>query len=161
MLFRSEAGWLHLPTASGGLTVNGSQGQSITSMTNDSVNSWLTYGALKFLLPAGHDITLFGKVGAAYRSLHFGLPQEIVSPASGSGNLPSNVSSNGHYWAPVFATGVEYNNDNWLMGIQYLYLPGNDCINNGAAGALQGFGAPNAAPEVNLYTGFVGYQFSV
>jgi hypothetical protein len=92
-----------------------------------------------------NDLDLFGKVGVAYRALTY-TPNNITG-----------VTGNGHYWAPVFGAGLQYNWGSWMVGGQYTYLPGNSEVNNGNTA----FGAPNAAPEVNMYTGFLGYKFNV
>ncbi|OGT32708.1 MAG: hypothetical protein A3C44_00325 [Gammaproteobacteria bacterium RIFCSPHIGHO2_02_FULL_39_13] len=141
-----EGGWFYIPQVKGagtGIVVN--TFSAATALTG-TINSWFAYTAAKLSVPVMDDLDLFGKVGVAYRGLTY------------SPNTIQGVTGHGHYWAPVFGTGIQYTlNDAWLFGAQYMYLPGNSEVNY----ANTAFGAPNAAPEINMYTGFIGYKFNV
>lgn len=142
-----EGGWFYVPKVSGNGTAVAvpAGGTSYTSASSETVKSWFAYTAAKLTVPVMSDFDLFGKVGVAYRSLKY------------SPNTISGVTGNGHYWAPVFGAGLQYNWGSWLLGAQYTYLPGNSEVNPGNTS----FGAPNAAPEINMYTAFLGYKFNV
>lgn len=149
-----EGGWMYLPEVKG--THNTAVNRTITGLANGAtanVKSWMAYAAAKFSVPVMENLNLFGKVGVAYRSLKYSVSQTVAGLANSTGK--------GHYWTPVFAAGLQYMMQNWIVGAQYLYLPGHASVNRGSTGQMAVTGAPNAAPEVNLYTGFVGYQFNV
>lgn len=139
-----EGGWFYVPKVTGNGTGTSVGGNSYTT-TGAYVKSWFAYTAAKLTVPVMDNFDLFGKVGVAYRALSY------------SPNTISGVTGNGHYWAPVFGTGLQYNWGSWMLGAQYTYLPGNSEVNPGNTS----FGAPNAAPEINMYTGFLGYKFNV
>ncbi|OGT46851.1 MAG: hypothetical protein A3E82_05515 [Gammaproteobacteria bacterium RIFCSPHIGHO2_12_FULL_38_11] len=141
-----EAGWFYIPQVTGGATGDLS---SVIGSTA-TVNSWFAYMAGKLSVPVMDNLDLFGKIGVAYRSLSYSLSNTTVASLNA-------VSGNGGYWAPVFGAGIQYLWGSWIVGGQYMYLPGNSAINNSNAS----FGAPNAAPEINQYTGFLGYKFNV
>lgn len=137
-----EGGWFYLPQVKGAPTALG----ALAKMTGTAkIDSWFAYGAAKLSVPVMENLDLFGKMGVAYRSLKY------------SGVSINGVTGNGHYWSPLFATGLQYNWGSWQLGGQYAYLPGNSESNSG--NAL--FGAPNSAPEVHLLTAFLGYKFNV
>ena len=142
-----EGSWFHLPEVTGKGT---GAIQSTTTSQSASINSWVADLAAKLSVPVMENLDLFGKVGLAYRQLTYSLPSVA------SVTLKA-VTNDGHYWTPLFGTGIQYTWNNWLFGAQYTYLPGDSTINHG----YTGFGAPDAAPEANLYTGFVGYKFNV
>ncbi|EKD92360.1 MAG: outer membrane protein [uncultured bacterium] len=148
--FALELGWFWLPNVSGGFT-----SWSSTASTNGgaTVRSWFAYTAAKLSVPVIENLDLFGKIGVAYRNLSYSVPS---TPAA-----LQNVTGDGGYWAPLFGAGIQYDWNNWLIGAQYLYLPGNNSVNYGAPAPFNNSGAPNAAPEANLYTGFLGYKFNV
>ncbi len=148
-----EAGWLYLPEVKGSGTGSGTA-VSFTSSQTAKVHSWLLYGAAKFSVPMVKNMQLFGKVGAAYRSLTYTVP-------SNSNTGFNAMTKAGGYWAPVFAAGMQYTRNGWLLGFQYLHLPGNKHYNSGVAvdGAVIN-GGPDSAPEVNMYTAYLGYQYS-
>lgn len=143
----AEAGWFYIPQVK-----SEGSGSTIDSLVNASsvkgtLHSWFAYMAAKLTVPVMENFDLFGKIGVAYRSIKY-------SPH----NTIAGVTSHGHYWAPVFATGLQYTfAEAWMVGAQYMHLPGNSEINN----ARSAFGAPNAAPELNQYTAFLGYKFNV
>ncbi|OGT41425.1 MAG: hypothetical protein A3F13_06850 [Gammaproteobacteria bacterium RIFCSPHIGHO2_12_FULL_40_19] len=140
-----EGGWFYIPKVSGNGTGTTVGGLTQASTASGNIKSWFAYTAAKLTVPVMNNLDLFGKVGVAYRALTY------------SPNTISGVTGNGHYWAPVFGTGLQYNWGSWMLGAQYTYLPGNSSVNPGNTS----FGAPNAAPEVNMYTGFLGYKFNV
>ncbi|MCX7121341.1 MAG: hypothetical protein NTZ67_06160 [Gammaproteobacteria bacterium] len=140
-----EGGYFYLPSVCADST-------SVTAGVSGTakVNSWFAYTAAKFSVPVMDNLDLFGKMGVAYRALSYSL--------SGTRTAAINsVAGNGSYWAPVFGAGIQYLWNSWIIGGQYTYLPGNSSVNPSSTS----FGAPNAAPEVNLYTGFLGYKFNV
>lgn len=139
-----EGGWFHAPQVKGAVTALGTLVEPVDSTAK--ISSWFAYMAGRFTVPVMNDFDLFGKVGVAYRSLTQSIPTAI-----------SGVSDHGHYWSPLFATGLEYNWGQWRVGAQYTHLDGNSSVNYGNAF----LGAPNAAPAVNMYTGFLGYTFNV
>lgn len=148
----AEAGWFYLPRVSAkgsGSAVNGAAVQSATTSAN--VRSWFAYVAAKLTVPTiiVDHLDLFGKVGVAYRALKYG--------TSSTDATLKAVMGNGHYWAPVFGAGIQYSWENWMLGAQYMFLPSNTNVNY----ASTNFGAPDAAPAVNLGTVFVGYKFAV
>lgn len=145
-----EGGWFYIPKVSGHGTGTSVGSTSYTSASTETVKSWFAYTAAKLTVPVVSDFDLFGKVGVAYRSLRY-------SPSLSS--ITGNVTGCGHYWAPVFGAGLQYNWGSWMLGGQYTYLPGNSEANS--ASSSSAFGAPNAAPEINMYTGFLGYKFNV
>lgn len=157
-----EAGWLHLPSVDASITtsginvpVNGTLPAGLTA----SVDSWLAYSAMRFTLPVCDQISVFGKVGVGFRQLAYTVPSSFIS----EGQVTTGIGL-GQYWAPIFATGVEYNDRRWILGAQYLYFPGNDKQNYGAefnGGVIQGYGVPNAAPEVSMYSLFGGYELTI
>ncbi|MCX7125781.1 MAG: hypothetical protein NTU49_08610 [Gammaproteobacteria bacterium] len=148
-----EAGWFYLPQVKGGVTANGitPAGGGLAATDTAKINSWFAYTAAKLTVPVMTNLDLFGKIGVAYRALTYKMPADF------NANVPGDVSGNGHIWSPLFGTGIQYVWGSWLVGAQYTYLPSNDEVNYGNTN----FGAPNAAPAVNLYTGFLGYSFNV
>jgi hypothetical protein len=141
-----EGGWFYIPQVSGNATGN----LGSTSGTSAEINSWFAYMAAKLSVPVMQDLDLFGKVGVAYRSLSYNMP-------SGTSTALQNVTGDGNYWSPVFGTGLQYFFGDWSVGAQYTYLPGNTNVNYGN----NTYGAPDAAPEINMYTAFLGYKFNV
>lgn len=144
-----ESGWFHVPEVKGRATSYATQNSYASAGNTATVNSWFAYTAAKLSVPVMDNMDLFGKVGVAYRALTYRVPAATRALAVPVGN--------GHYWAPVFATGLQYNWEDWQLGAQFLHLPGNAEVNY----ANTSYGAPNAAPEINMYTGFVGYKFDV
>jgi hypothetical protein len=147
----AEAGWFYVPQVKGeGTTVVVGDLPAQATSVKSKVNSWFAYMAAKLSVPVMENFDLFGKVGVAYR----GLSYSPAAPAS----VPGGITNKGGYWAPVFGTGLQYTfAQAWMVGAQYMYLPGNSEVNYGNTS----FGAPNAAPEINMYTGFLGYKFNV
>lgn len=146
-----EGGWFYVPKVSGTGSGNAIGGTSFTSANSATVKSWFAYTAAKLSVPVMDNLDLFGKVGVAYRALTYS--------KSATNTTLNSVTGNGHYWAPVFGAGIQYNWASWILGAQYMYLPGNTEVNY--ASTSQAFGAPDAAPEINMYTGFLGYRFNV
>lgn len=142
-----EAGWFHIPQVKGAVTAYGEAAPfDIAAGSTAKVNSWFAYMAAKLTVPVMENLDLFGKVGVAYRAQTYSLPVSATSPG------------HGHYWAPVFATGMQYTfAQDWMVGAQYMHLAGNSKVNP----SILLFGAPNAAPSLNQYTAFVGYKFNV
>ena len=148
-----EAGWFHLPTVTGGSTRN-NIGATGAQTGTAAIKSWFAYAAARLNVPfVWDDLELFGKVGVAYRSLSYALSSPTVAMTS--------ITGNGHYWAPVFGVGTQYTWGDWLFGGQYMFLPSNSSVNLSGTVTANTFGAPNAAPSVNLFTLFVGYKFAV
>jgi hypothetical protein len=145
-----EGGWFYLPQVKGapsGTTLAALYTAAAGSTAK--ISSGFAYMAAKLTVPVVNSFDLFGKIGVAYRYLSYsGVSYAATNPG---------VTGKGAYWAPVFATGLQYGWGSWLVGAQYTYLPGQSSINYSNVN----FGAPNAAPEVNLYTGFLGYKFNV
>lgn len=132
-----ELGWMYLPRVNGDATVNaGTPGSTM------HINSWVAYGAARLNLPVLRNVELFGKAGAAYRWMHSYAPSDALA-----------MAGHGEYWSPVFGVGLQLTNDAWRFGVQYLFISSNNRINYNS-----GVGAPNAAPAVNMYTAFIGYQ---
>lgn len=146
--FALELGYFYLPTTSGGSTANTIGG--VNAAGGITVNSWLGYLDAKLSVPIVENFDLFGKVGAAYRQLYYSFSGTFTGPMK-------SISGPGSYWTPIFATGANYYWGNFILGAQYTYLPGN----NQVQGNNTAFGAPNSAPEANLYTGTLGYKFNV
>lgn len=146
-----EGGAYYLPkveAAGTGVSVGGTT-SVLTTVTGYPVYSWFGYMAAKLSVAVADNLDLYGKIGAAYRALYYGTPNGVSL---------NQFASDGSYWAPLFGAGLQYTWDmNWMVGAQYLYLPGNTNVNN----VNTAFGAPNAAPEANLYTAFLGYKFMV
>lgn len=142
-----EAGWFYLPSVTAAVTAAGVSAGA-TAGTSATVKSWVLYAAAKLSVSIMNNLDLFGKIGVGYRSLKY-------SGVTGSALIA--VAGNGHYWLPLFATGLEYTVDSWLLGAQYSYITGNTAVNH----ANTSYGAPNAAPSANLYTAFLGYKFNV
>ena len=147
-----EAGWFYIPKV-GGTALGAVTPGTITTSGSASVKSWFAYTAAKLSVPVMDNFDLFGKIGVAYRTLDYSLSNTATVNAT----TLNSVTGNGHYWAPVFGAGLQYNWGNWMLGAQYMFLPANTKVNY----ANTAFGAPDAAPAVNLYTGFVGYKFNV
>lgn len=146
-----EGGWFYLPKVEGSTTGHAVHSSAVATGTA-TVKSWFAYTAAKFSVPFVVDgLDLFGKLGVAYRSLKYS------TSVTSTDSVLLNVIGNGHYWAPVFGAGIQYNWGSWLVGAQYMYLPGNSSVNNNNTN----FGAPNAAPEVHMGTAFLGYKFEV
>lgn len=145
--FAAEGGWFYLPEVKGGVTGNGTT-DGFAANSTATISSWLAYAAMKMSVAVMDHTFLFGKFGVAYRSL------DATIPAGGSAGFRA-VAGQGHYWAPIFMAGMQYNWGGWIFGAQYLHLPGNAELNQSAGNT----GAPDAAPQVNMYTAFVGYQF--
>lgn len=146
----AEAGWFYIPQVKAVGSTSTVNGVSFAGTATGKVDSWFAYMAAKLSVPVMEHFDLFGKVGVAYRGLTYS-PKASTAIAGG-------VTNNGHYWAPVFGAGLQYTfAEAWLVGAQYMYLPGNSEVNYGNTS----FGAPNAAPEVNMYTAFLGYKFNV
>lgn len=151
-----EGGWMYLPRVRGAVTALGTTGATgvggvtFAALSTATVKSWLAYAAAKLSVPVAENFSLYGKIGAGYRALNYAVPATTLGALTG-------VGLHGHYWAPVFGAGLQYCWGSWQLGAQYLHLPGDSRVNY----ANTAFGAPNAAPEVNLYTGFLGYKFNV
>src|SRR3990167_10467743 len=125
-----EGGYIYLPSTSGGSTSATKNGiQAGGGMT---IRSWAAYLAAKLSVAVVENIDLFGKIGVAYRKLNYSLNGSSV------GNFTA-LTSNGHYWTPIFMTCAEYTWGNWLLGAQYTYLPANNQVNS----KNNSFGAPN------------------
>lgn len=149
--FGVEGGWVYLPTVDARGTGNAVNSATVPTTSTTDVSSWALYLAAKIMLPLYDGINLYGKAGAAYRHLSYGAlyttpPNGIVS-----------VNTSGYYFAPLFAVGVGYTISNWLLSVQYMFIASNTDVNN----ANSNFGAPDAAPAVNLLTGTVGYRFDL
>ena len=146
-----EGGWFYIPQVKGPGTgvAYPAGGTTAATTVTATIKSWFAYTAAKLSVPVMTNFDLFGKVGVAYRALSY-------SAVTTTGTAIS-VTGKGHYWAPVFAAGLQYNWASWIFGAQYTYLPGNSAVNN----SNTNYGAPNAAPEINMYTGFLGYKFNV
>ncbi|MDP1573717.1 MAG: hypothetical protein Q8L78_02110 [Coxiellaceae bacterium] len=142
-----EAGWFYLPTVNVEGTGNSIGGVTIPASATADVSSWMLYLAGKLSIPVMEHVDLYGKIGAGYRRMTYSDINTALSAFAGAG----------HYWAPVFAAGVDYTLSAWIFGFQYTYIPGDSEANNGNAI----YGAPDAAPDVNLYTAFVGYKFTI
>ncbi|OGT26909.1 MAG: hypothetical protein A2624_02225 [Gammaproteobacteria bacterium RIFCSPHIGHO2_01_FULL_42_8] len=153
----AEAGWFYQVKVSGNGTTLATNGVASQSGNSLNVHSWFAYMAARLNVALADDFDLFGKVGVGYRALSY----SRTNQASGGGI--TGVTGNGSYWAPVFGTGVQYNWGDWMLGAQYLYFPANTDVNRTtASGVTAGaYGAPNAAPAIHTYTGFVGYKFAV
>ena len=153
-----EGAWYYLPEVAAAVTATGRASPfSVAAGNTIDAHSWVAYTAAKLSVPVADNVDLYGKVGVGYRGLTYSFTPG--TPAVVNANA---YSGNGHYWTPVFGTGVQYNWGSWMLGAQYLYVPGNDQRNNATpTAATTTGGAPNAAPEVNLYTGFLGYKFNV
>lgn len=151
-----EGGWFYIPQVKGTATTYGTtlREDPVPVGSTAKVSSWFAYMAAKLTVPLMNNFDLFGKVGVAYRALNYSYSNSAVGTTLANTYF---VSNNGHYWAPLFGAGLQYGWGQWLVGAQYTYLPGNSAVNWGSTG----FGAPNAAPEVNMYTGFLGYKFNV
>lgn len=145
-----EGGYTYLPSVSGGST--GTTIGGITASGGVAIRSWVAYLAAKLSVPVMEHLNLFGKVGAAYRRLNYA----VSGTASGTTSL-NPYRNNGHYWMPLFATGIQYDWHKWLLGAQYAYIPANNQVNT----TNVAFGAPNSAPDAHLYTGTLGYRFDV
>lgn len=156
----TEAGWFWLPNVGG--SSNGAGGIAANARGGLTVRSWFAYAAGKFSVPVVDHLDLFGKLGVAYRSLKYA---KSGSPVAGTAALSAALNAatgSGHYWAPLFGAGMQYDWSNWLLGVQYLYLPGYSGVNFNSAGTVYANGgAPNAAPPANLFTGSLGYKFNV
>lgn len=152
----AEAGWFWLPNVSG--DSNGVNGIAANATGGLTVRSWFAYAAGKFSVPVVDHLDLFGKLGVAYRSLKYAF--SVAPPVGGTLRI---VKGPGHYWAPLFGAGMQYDWSNWLLGVQYLYLPGYSQVNYAipAGTAFSNGGAPNAAPPAHLFTGSLGYKFNV
>lgn len=144
-----EGGWFYVPQVNAQGNGSASAPVNLNSANTATVKSWFAYTAAKLSVPVMDNLDLFGKVGVAYRSLSYTRSNANATLAA--------VTGKGHYWAPVFGAGIQYNWASWILGAQYMYLPGNTNVNY----ANTSFGAPDAAPEINMYTGFVGYRFNV
>ncbi|HLB56201.1 MAG TPA: hypothetical protein VJK30_02585 [Coxiellaceae bacterium] len=145
-----EGGWFYIPQVSANGT-GATPGTAASQLGQTAkVDSWFAYAAAKFTVPVVSTFDLFGKVGVAYRSLSYTVPAAITA-------MTGSVAGNGGYWAPVFGAGAQYGWGAWILGFQYMYLPGNSAVNYGNTS----FGAPNAAPELNQFTGSLGYKFDV
>lgn len=107
------------------------------------IHSWFIYLAGKITVPLYENFDLFGKVGVAYRQLSFNSP---TIPPLFLGSPPTQG-----YWDPVFAGGLNYMfTPNWTANLQYMRVP-----------AFLRNGDTRQAPSANLFTGGVGFQFSV
>ena len=142
-----EGGWFYLPQVSGAVTDFGHTNGNNPLNSTATINSGFAYLAAKLDISVLYNLDLFGKIGVAYRYLTYNVPAATSA---------LNIAGNGSNWSPVFSTGIEYICKNWLLGMQYLYLPGSSHVNN----AVGGFGAPNATPDSNLYTASLGYRFN-
>ena len=142
-----ESGWFYLPTVNVAGTGNAIGGQTIPGSSTGDVASWALYLAAKLSVPVMDSLGLYGKLGVSYRHLTY----------SGISSLLSTVSGTGYYWSPIFAAGLEYTLNTWLFGAQYAYIPAESGTNNANAT----YGAPDAAPQANLITAFVGYKFNI
>lgn len=113
-----------------------------------TVNNWFGYIGGRISVPIYQNIDLFGKVGAAWRSLNW--------TGAGAGALGLGNST---YWAPMFAVGGKYQiNDNWSVNVMYTRVAGNNTFsgNNNVFGVNS-----RLAPPVNMVTGGIGYEFAV
>jgi len=142
-----ESGWFYLPKVNAPGTNISIGSVTIPASATASVSSWMLYIAGKLSIPVIDSFDLYGKIGVGYRHMAY----------NGINSALSTLSGIGYYWTPVFAAGLEYTLDTWVLGAQYAYIPSNSEVNNANAT----YGAPNAAPEVNLVTGFVGYKLNI
>jgi len=148
-----ELGWFYLPEVKGAGTSSGAINTFAASQTA-KVHSWLAYGAAKLSVPMVSHVQLFGKVGAAYRSLKYTVP-------SGGNAGFVNLTKDGGYWSPIFAAGMQYTRNGWILGMQYVHILSNtDQNGNVARDGTVVNGGPDAAPAVNMYTAYLGYQYA-
>lgn len=107
------------------------QGQAL------SVTNWFVYGAFKITVPIWDSFDMFGKIGVFYRQQRF----------------RGAFESNSGYWRPLFAVGMSYTYaQSWIFGVQYMYLMTYGRLNGPIS---------RRAPAASLFTGSIGYMFSV
>lgn len=135
-----EGGWYYLPRVSG-----------TTNNVSAIARGWFTYGALKLSMPVHPDIYVFGKFGAAVRYTRLSARAALNHTLTGQ-VLPISA----HYWAPVFAVGMQYYLSwNWSINVQYLRLPGYQRLVSAASTNRLN------VPAVNLITAGLSVKFAV
>lgn len=142
-----ETGWYYLPT----LDYTVPLGNTVDVGNTLSIFSWLFYLGGKLMVPIYPNTFVFGKIAVAY----------ITNRASFSGEFSNAVSAvqlptNGNYWAPLFATGIEYNfRWHWLVNAQYIFV--KDFYHTPLGGSPNRIPSPNT----NLFTVGIGYKFAI
>lgn len=136
--FSGELGWDWIPQANG-------TGRILPVANNGlNVSSWVIYLAGKLDVPVMDNVDLFGKLGAAYRSLSWG--------GAGATGVALNPSGNTGYWSPMFGAGLQYSwNDNFYILAQWKHIMSN--INNASVS--------QRAPQADFFTLGLGYRFAV
>lgn len=136
--FSAEIGWDWIPEAKGSTAA--------VNNNNLTVQSWIFYLAGKLDVPLMDNLDLFGKFGAAYRSLDWAGAAAVGAPVA---TIPGGSQS---YWSPFFAAGGQYAfNDNLYMTLQWKHVSANN----------DGGNASEAAPSANFYTAGLGYRFAM
>jgi opacity protein-like surface antigen len=148
-----ETGWYYLPqvryTVPSGVGIL--LGSPALGGNNLVINSWLYYFGGKLMVPIYHRLYLFGKLAAAYINVRGSLTAGLSSIASAM-NLPTS----GNFWAPLFATGVQYDITwNWSVNLQYLFVEGNSHTPFGSTPTTL------PSPDTNLFTVGVAYKFAI
>lgn len=158
--FAVELGSFYLPRIKG--QVNGSPniggvGCGDTCVTGKQYN-WMAYAAGKLSVPLSYvnGVDIFAKVGAAARFLS-NVDQEVI-----------NYGGAFHNWSAIFGAGAEYSlsQTGVKFGFQWLYLPragGGPSINSPLTSADKSAANKVAKlqPSADIFTGSVGYQFSI
>jgi len=135
--FSGELGWDWIPQA------NGTAGR-LAAPNGLNVDSWVIYLAGKLDVPLMDNVDLFGKLGAAYRSLSWG--------GAGAIGVGLNPSGNTGYWSPMFGAGLQYSwNDNFYILAQWKHIMSN--INSGSVS--------KRAPQADFFTLGLGYRFAI
>lgn len=142
--FSAEIGYVYLPSSEEQLVLTTGPNPE----AKGEYDSWFSYVTGKFSYPVFENVDIYTKVGLAYRSV-----QSKVDVKVGSTNAHDKNAS---YWAPVFTLGGDYPfNDNWALGIQYLYLPGYHELD------FSNSSSKSPAPEVHLVTLGLNYSFGL
>lgn len=137
--FSVEGGWVYLPEFTGTAAAGSTAVANGLSAGRNKISSWALYGAGKVTVPVYDNTYVFGKAGFDYN-------RNEDSRTAGT--------SNSNYWMPMFAAGAQYYfNPNLSMNVQYMFLPGNDHVNQLRSGRAF------MTPEAYVFTVGLGYKF--
>ena len=119
--------------------------------TKAKIESWYAYGAARMNTNIINDKTsLYGKAGLAYRSMKF-----KIDPVNEIG-----VDESESFFAPIFGAGVSYSvRDNIYVAAEYDHIGGTNDLKTYTIDGL-GSDLYVSAPDVNIFTGKLGYKFS-
>lgn len=112
------------------------------------LDNWFAYFAMKLMAPVFFvdNLDIFFKAGLAYR------PSDLFV----TDPFDNETSGNVNHWGPVFATGLLYQYQNWLINAQWMYLTEREKVVSTSVVPVF-----SAVPPAYLLTLGLGYRFAV